>query len=472
MAMLVILASDGQRHYASDGQRHYADSTGLRIQGPMRVNKDAKAQAATGLRASAARYLGIRSGDFGLVLISSAYFFCLLSAYYTIRPIREEVGVAGGVENIPLLFTATLAGMLVAHPIFAAIVSRWPRRRFVTATYRFFMANLVIFFVVFRILPPETAVWAGRTFFVWTSIFNMFVVSVFWSFMTDIFRETEGRRLFGIIGVGGTLGAIAGSAATAFLAPRISLPTLLWLSVALIECAVLCVKALDRRVAETGQPLRGAAPSRPVIGGLPLDGVKRVLASPYLMGICLFMFLFTTGSTFLYQMQADIMGRTFLDPGERTSVFAQLNLAVNIITLFLQLFLTGRLLKRFGVGVTLSLLPLLSAVGFVVLGTAPVFAVFAIFQVLRRAGEFALARPAREVLYTALDREDKYKAKNFIDTFVYRAGDQIGAWSYAGVRALGTGMSAAALAMAPVSAVWLVVGLWLGRKHKTKVAGK
>lgn len=450
------------------------------------------------------RLTGARPEETGIVLLSAAYFFCILSAYYVIRPIREEMGVAGGVENLPWLFTATLVAMLLVHPVYAAIVSRWPRKRFVSLTYRFFILNLFIYYLLLTGLTDSTAIlWVGRSFFVWISVFNLFVVSVFWSFMTDIYRERQGRRLFGLIGVGGTLGGIVGSSITAFLVGQLAPATLLWFSILLLECAVRCVKGLDRRVgrlraggdagaetdtteAQAGAPARKpSAPeggpdearengvpgaesetSDPVIGGTALEGIQRVLASPYLLGICAFMLLFTVGSTFLYNIQAEIMSRTFSDPAQRTSVFARIDLAVNVMTLFTQLFLTGRIMKWLGVGFALALLPLLSMVGFLALGAAPVFAVFVVFQVLRRAGNFAVAVPTREVLYTVLPRRDKYKAKNFNDTFVYRAGDQTGAWSFAGLGALGLGTAALAWTMVPVAGLWLVVALWLGKRQR------
>lgn len=424
-------------------------------------------------RTFAERLTGARPEEARLVLLSALYFFFLLSAYYVIRPIREEMAVAGGVENIPWLFTGTLTAMLVVHPIFAAVVSRWTRRRFVTLTYRFFMLNLVVYFVLLRVVDEGAAsVWIGRTFFVWISVFNLFVVSVFWSFMTDIFRERQSRRLFGLIGVGGTVGGIVGSAITAFLVGFLSPATLLLFSVLLLEGAVVCLKALDSRCAASPVAAEGAAAgprgggeADDVIGGSALEGIRRVLASPYLLGIGAFMLLFTIGSTFLYNIQADIVSRTFATGAERTSVFARIDLSVNILTLFTQLFLTGRILKWLGVRLALGVLPVLSVLGFLALGAAPVFAVFVVFQVLRRAGNFALAVPTREVLYTVLPRRDKYKAKNFNDLFVYRAGDQIGVWSFAGLRALGLGSSALALTMVPLAGLWLLTALWLGRKQ-------
>ena len=428
-------------------------------------------------RTFAAWLTGARPEEAGLVLLSALYFFFILSAYYVIRPIREEMAVAGGVENIPWLFTGTLTAMLLVHPIFAAVVSRWTRRRFVTLTYRFFMLNLLVYFVLLRIVTDgDASVWIGRTFFVWISVFNLFVVSVFWSFMTDIFRERQSRRLFGLIGVGGTVGGIVGSAITAFLVGFLSPATLLLFSVLLLEGAVICLKALDSRCAASPVPAEGSAggpghrsgdggATDEVIGGSALEGIRRVLASPYLLGIGGFMLLFTIGSTFLYNIQADIVSRTFATGAERTSVFARIDLSVNILTLCTQLFLTGRILKWLGVRLALGILPVLSVLGFLALGAAPVFAVFVVFQVLRRAGNFALAVPTREVLYTVLPRRDKYKAKNFNDLFVYRAGDQIGVWSFAGLRALGLGSSALALTMVPLAGLWLLIALWLGRKQ-------
>jgi AAA family ATP:ADP antiporter len=303
-------------------------------------------------------------------------------------------------------------------------------------------------------------------FFVWTAVFNLFVVSVFWSFMTDVFTSAQGKRLFGFIGFGGTLGGIVGSVVTASLAEVIGPVNLLLVSMVLLELSTQAVLALGR--------LMGAAADRrsgdhdAVIGGGTLAGVSHVLASPYLLGICAYMILFTIGSTTLYLQQAEIADKSFTDAGARTAFFAQIDLAVNILTLATQVFLTGRIVKLLGVAVTLTLLPALSAIGFATLGALPTIAVFVVFQVLRRAGEFAVARPAREVLYTVLSREDKYKAKNFIDTFVYRLGDQIGAWSTAAFTALGMTAAAEALVAVPLSLLWLGVGLWLGRQQEAK----
>ena len=411
----------------------------------------------------------VRPDEVRALLLSCLYFFCLLSAYYIIRPMREQMGVTGGVRNLPWLYTGTLLSMLAVHPPFAALVARLPRRRFITLSYRFFAANILAFFLLFHVLGDGTAsVWAGRIFFVWTSVFNLFVVSVFWAFMVDIFRGDQARRLFGFIGVGGTLGGIAGAALTAGLAERVGPDNLLLVSALLLEVAVQCVRRLAdssvRAEVKTGEPF--LRDGEAVIGGRVLAGIWHVLRSPYLLGICVYMLLFTFGSTVLYFLQAQIADKAFSDRASLTAFFASLDLAVNVLTLVTQAFLTGRIIRLIGVTMTLGLLPILSIVGFTALGAVPVLAVFVVFQVLRRAGEYAVARPAREVLYTAVSREDKYKAKHFIDTFVYRAGDQVGAWSMAGMTALGLGVTGSAFVAAPFAAVWLVVALWLGRKHR------
>lgn len=453
--------------------------------GPM--NRDSQ----NPLMAALVRLTGTRPDEAVTVLLSALYFFLILSAYYVLRPIRDAMGVAGGTQNLKWLFTATAVAMLLAHPLFAAIASRWPRKRFVTVTYRFFMLCLVAFFLLLDALPhgEQASIWVGRTFFVWISVFNLFVVSVFWSFMTDLYRERQSRRLFALIGVGGTLGAILGSSITAFLTGIFSPQALLWCSVLFLECAVFCLKRLDRRAGSpkptrpTGGEGRGDSPSdhkacaetardeapelgEEIIGGSPLEGIARVFRSPYLLGICVFMLLFTIGSAFIYGMVSRAVELTFPDDTQHPAIFARMDLAVNVLTLLTQLFLTGRIVKRLGVGLTLALLPLLSMLGFFTLAVAPVFVVVVVFNVLRRAGNFAIAVPMREVLYTVLPRRDKYKGKNFNDTFVYRTGDQIGIWSFGELGALGLGTAALAWTMVPVAGLWLLLSLWLGRRQR------
>ena len=357
--------------------------------------------------------------------------------------------------------------------------------RFISLTYRFFMSNLLIFFALLWLAPEGWNIWIGRIFFIWASVFNLFVVSVFWSFMTDIFGTKQGKRLFGFIGVGGTFGGILGSSLTAFLAVPLGPRNLMIVSVIFLEIAVLCVRNLSKlslgwsapsldggdRNAPAPPPEEQPAPDvrrppdlRPEepIGGGVLDGIAHVLKSPYLLGICGYMFLFTILSTFLYFQQADIVGRVFEDRALRTAVFARIDLAVNILTVLTQIFLTGRIMKFLGVGFTLAILPIVSVIGFATLGVWPALTVVIVFQVLRRAGNYAVARPTREVLYTVVPREDRYKSKNFIDTFVYRSGDQVGAWSYTFMGWFGLSLAAIAFVAVPIAGMWMLIALGLG----------
>ena len=411
------------------------------------------------------RIINVKPEEVRALLWSCAYFFCILAAYYIIRPIRDEAGVAGGIRNLPWLFTGTMIAMLVVNPPFAALVARLPRERFIRIAYRLFQASLVLFFALFTFLPDEQRVWIGRSFYIWTSVFNLFVVSVFWGFMADAFDSDQGKRLFGFIGVGGTLGGIVGSAITATLVQSVGSAGLLLVSAVLLEAAVQSVRQLSglfaRRSVGDTRPQRGEQ----VIGGGIWDGVTHVLRSPYLLGICGYMLLYTIGSTFLYFQQADIVKNARTDPEAQTALFAQIDLAVNVLTVLVQAFLTGRIMKGLGVAGTLAIVPAISIAGFLGLGFAPSIAMLVAFLVLRRAGNFAVARPSREVLYTVVSREDKYKAKTFIDTFVYRFGDQVGAWANPLLGALGLSMAGIALVAAPISALWLGVGYWLGRRQ-------
>jgi AAA family ATP:ADP antiporter len=389
----------------------------------------------------------------------------VLSAYYILRPIRDDMGVAGGVENLPWLFTGTLLGMIVVNPLFAALVARLPRARFIAIAYRFFIANLLLFVFLLKTANTEQNIWIGRIFFIWTSVFNLFVVSIFWALMVDVFDSEQSKRLFGFIAAGATLGGIVGSSVTAALAQHVPAIYLLVGSTLLLELSVFSVRRLSRLA--TGLQHRPQAPdSQQAIGGSALSGLTHAFKSPYLVNVSLYILFYAITSTLLYFQQADIARHNFPDRGARTAFFARIDLWVNILTLGAQLFLTARVLRALGVAFTLSILPALSVIGFGAIALAPTVVVLVIYQVLRRAGNFSFARPSREVLFTVVPREDKYKAKSFIDTVIYRAGDQVGAWSYAGLGLIGLSMTAIAVVAVPISAAWLLNGFWLGRKQE------
>jgi AAA family ATP:ADP antiporter len=417
------------------------------------------------------RMLDVRPAELGALGWSWLYIFSVLSAYYILRPIRDEMGVAGGVENLQWLFTGTLLGMILVNPPFAALVAKLPRVRFISIAYRFFIANLLLFVLLLKMASAEQNIWIGRVFFIWTSVFNLFVVSVFWALMVDVFNSEQSKRLFGFISAGATLGAIVGSSITASLAGHVPTTYLLVGSAVLLEVAVFSVRRLSRLSDVLHRRPTAGAEETP-IGGTVLSGLTHAFKSPYLVNVSIYILLYAITSTFLYFQQADIARQAFVDRGARTAFFAHIDLWVNILTLAAQLFVTGRVLRAFGVAFTLATLPALSVVGFSVLAVTPTLVILVIYQVLRRAGNFAFARPSREVLFTVVPREDKYKAKSFIDTVVYRTGDQAGAWSFAGLSFIGLGMVGIAIVAVPISLAWLVNGLWLGRKQERLASGE
>ena len=414
--------------------------------------------------------LPVTPAEVGTLGWSWLYLFSVFFAYSVIRPMRDEAGVAGGVENLPWLFTGTLVGMLIVNPPFAALVAKLPRSRFIALTYRFFALNLLAFLVLFKTTTGDANIWVGRVFFIWTSVFNLFVVSVFWAFMVDVFTSDQARRLFGFVAGAATVGSILGSGLTASAVESYGVPALLLVSTLLLEVAVVC----SRRLAAKSAAMHKAAKveSEQLIGGGILAGLTNAVRSPYLLNICLYMLLYSLLSTFLYFQQADIVDKTFANRAARTAFFARVDLLTNVLTIGAQLFVTGRVMKALGVALTLSIVPLVTVLGFALLGSWPAVGIAVGFIVLRRAGNFAFARPTREVLFTAVSREDKYKTKNFIDTVVYRLGDQVGAWSRGWLGAIGLGASGIAWVAVPISMVWLVNAWWLGRRQQAMAAGE
>jgi ATP:ADP antiporter, AAA family len=426
------------------------------------------------LHALLRRVVDVRAGEVRAMLTSFAFFFFLLSSYFVLRPIRDAVAAASGVTKLPWLFAGTLTVTLICNPLFSGLVARIPVRRVIPVSYHFFVASFLIFYVALRYLAAgegsRVDVLMSRAFFIWTTVFALFNTSIFWSLMADVFRSEQAKRMFGFIGVGGTLGSIIGSAATAALAPRLGAVNLLLVSAALVELAIITIVAFP--LSSHGTADVGARrPDREVIGGSIWAGFTNVVRSPYLLAICAFMILYTIGSTVLYFAQSDIVGRFYADRTARTAILAELETATQVLTVLTQIFFTGRIIRWLGLAASLAVLPVLSIVGFSALGAMPVFATLAIFMVLRRASNFALTNPAMEVLFTVVSREDKYKAKNIIETFVYRGGDQVGAWIYAGLAGLGLSLSGISFAAIPFAAVWFGIAMWLGRRQAALAAG-
>ena len=412
------------------------------------------------------KIVDVKPDEIRALWLGFVFNFMVLGGYYVIRPIRDEIGASSGVENLPWMFTATLVAMLVANALFSALVAGMSRRKFIPIAYRFFIANLVIFSVLMRVLTPAQQAWLGRTFFVWLSVANLFVVTVFWAFMTDLFSNEQGKRLFGFISIGGSLGAIIGGSITAWLVKPIGAANLLLVSGVMFEVAAQSVRFFPADFARGQQTSQDRRAEDAAIGGSLWSGITHIFRSPYLFGLFAFIIFYSTTSTWAYFQQSDLAGHGFADRAARTTFFANLDRSVNTLTLLGQLFLTGRLLKWLGVTPTLIIMPALSLIGFVFIGVSPLLAVLAVFQVLRRAATFAFMRPAREVLFTVLRREDKYKAKSVIDTFAYRVGDQLGAWSYRGLNALGFGLRGISFITIPIIAAWLALSVWLGHKQR------
>ena len=353
-----------------------------------------------------AKIVDVKPDEIRALWLAFIFNFLVLGGYYILRPIRDEIGAAGR-EHLSWLFTATLLTMLVGNALFSALVARMSRRRFIPIAYRFFIANLLIFYLLMRTLPGGPNVWVGRIFFVWVSVFNLFVISVFWAFMTDVFSTEQAKRLFGFIAIGGTLGAILGGTITASLVRQIGTANLLIASAVMLEAGAWCVRFFpasfqtqDRPV--SAAPRRGEHPqdqhdegAEKPIGGSLWAGITHVARSPYLLGICGFILLHTITATLIYFQQADIIAPAIPDRAARTEFFANLDRAVNTITVIVQLFLTGRLLKWLGVGLTLSMLPLFSIIGFIGLGLMPILGLLAVFQVLRRAADYAIGNSER-----------------------------------------------------------------------------
>jgi len=410
------------------------------------------------------RIIDVRPSEMPALAWAWLYIFSLLSSYYILRPIRDQMGIAGGVKNLQWLFTGTLIGMLVLNVPFSYLVKTFPREKFIAISYRFFIVNILLFAVALYVATPEQTIWIGRVFFIWTSVFNLFVISIFWQMIVDVFASEQGKRLFGFIAAGATLGAIAGSIFTVSTVKHMAPGYLMIGSAIMIEIAVFCVRRLSALSASLSERPRAEQEERP-IGGTLLAGFRDALSSSYLLNVSLFLLLYAITSTFLYFQQASVISHAFSSRAAQTQFFASIDLGVNILTLAVQLFLTGRILKRFGVGTTLSLLPAASVLGFGAVALLPSLVSVVAFQIVRRAGNFSIARPTREILFTVVPREERYKAKSFIDTAVYRLGDQLGAWSFALLSTLKLGATEISIVAAAASAIWLANSWWLGRRQ-------
>jgi ATP:ADP antiporter, AAA family len=426
------------------------------------------------------RVADVEDGEVRPVLWACVYCFFVLASFYVLRPLREEMGI----NKLPQNYLWTLLATVVMVPLFSALVSRFSRRRFIPFAYRFFALNLVGFFLLFQWLPEDSRVIWARVFYVWLSVFNLFVVSVFWGYMADVFSSGQGKRLFGLIAAGGTLGGIAGAGFTTIAVERLGTHAMFLVAALVVEAAVQSFRRVDRLPLALGPvgnlSLDGFAEKVAAVAARKEERLDRngwwggftlVLRSPYLLLYCLFMLLFTNSSTFAYFEQARFVKAASADPAARTAIFAQIDLWVNVLALAVQMLLTGRLVRWLGLGLALCILPILSLGGFGALLVWPALTTLMVFQVLRRGTDYAVSKPTREVLFTVLPREEKYKAKSFIDTFVYRGGDALSAnLLYPVVSAGDDPARRVALFSVPVTALWITVSLVLSRRQQRLAA--
>lgn len=398
------------------------------------------------------------------VLLAALYFFCVLTALMVLRPAREALGMQRGIEDLRWLFYGTALITLLVNPVFGWLVSRLRRMAFISATYGFFLLSLLVFYGLLIVAPQAVGERSGQVFYVWFSVFNLFSTMVFWAVMADSFTLEQGKRFFALIAVGGTLGAVAGPLLASQLAQPFGTPILLLVAVVFLALAVLSAWWLTR--------VRGKAEARylqlgeRVIGGSAWAGLRSVFHSPYLLGIAAYVIILAVMATFIYFTRLQMVAALGEDVDMRTAIFARIDLATQLATLLLQAVVAGRIMKRFGVAITLTLLPITVALGFIGLAMVASLVVLVIFEACFRAVQRAITRPARETLYTVINREDKYKAKAFIDTFVYRTGDIVGAQTEGALGRTSLGLYALASVAVPLALIWAMLGLWLGRRQQ------
>jgi AAA family ATP:ADP antiporter len=403
--------------------------------------------------------------ELAAALWAFVYFFALLAAYYVLRPIRDEMAIQVGQANLQEIFSLVFLTMLVVTPIFGWLTGHFPRKRLLPWLYGFFIANLLGFYLAFEAGGTQSPV-VARTFFVWVSVFNLFAVSVFWSLMADLFTTAQARRLYGFISAGGTAGALAGPSLTAALVTVVGAKGMVLVSAAFLLVVVVAIFQLRRWAQQVGASGESAE-EVPLPGGI-WSGITDIVQSPYLLGICLFLFLYSLLSTFLYFQQTELIPAAISDSAERTRLLATVDIAVNVLTLLIQLAAFGALIRRLGIVPLLVAMPVISMLGFGVLALYPALTTLVVFGIVRRAGEYAISKPARETLFNVLPAEQKYKAKNVIDTLIHRGGDASSSWIFAGLRALGLSTHGMTWLAVPVAGVWCATALLLGRAARSR----
>jgi ATP:ADP antiporter, AAA family len=396
------------------------------------------------------------------VVTAFLLFFCVLGGYFAVRPVRETVGTILGEDRVADLYGWTWVASLAIVPIYGALCARFRRSAFLPWIYALVAVSLVV--VSFALGSTESPIAVGQFFYVWISVLNLFIVSVFWSFLLELFDAEQTKRLFGVIAAGGTTGALVGPLITDLTVESIGNSGVLLVGAGFFFVAIVCQRAL-LRLAPTFAGASGIKGDERPMGGNPFAGFSLVLKSPYLLGIMLFVILLASVNTLLYFEQLRLVKETFPDEESRTQVFARLDYIVQGLTVLFQLLVTGRMASRLGVTALLTIVPLLMVAGFMGLAATGTFAVLAVVFVLRRVGEYAFIRPGREMLFSRVDTETKYKAKNLIDVPVYRGGDFLAAQVQTALKAGGMSFAGVALLGAALAAAWAANGWWLGRRQ-------
>lgn len=406
--------------------------------------------------------------EWQVVLWAAAWFFFVLLSYSVVRPVRETMGAIGGTKQLQGLMLVTFVVMLFAVPVYSTLVNRLPRRWLVRVVFHFFCASLLGFSVSLHWGSQPVQVWSARVFFIWVNVFGLFATSVFWSVLADLFSSDQGKRLFGRIAAGGTVGAIVGSLLTSQIATRLTTAGLLLIPIAALQAGLWCAWRLEKQVASDphfGSPNASSDDQAVAHGGL-WEGVTHVMRSSYLASICVFLFFVQAAGTQLYFQQAEIVGANVLDDQVKTQVFAYIDFSTQLLTLTAQMVLSGWILRRLGVGAALMVLPLIYLVSFSALSVYGSLAVVATAMVVTRAAGYGITVPAREVLFTVVSREDKYKSKSFIDTVVLRGGDAISGQICGSLRNIaGFGFATLNLWTVPITILWAFAAYRLGRRQ-------
>ncbi len=421
------------------------------------------------LKTTLEKLVNVKAGEIVALLTSCAYFYLLLCSYYIIRPIRNEMVIENGVANIQWLLLFAALVMLAIVPVFGWLTSHFKTRQFLAYCTLFFASNLFIFFLLFDQNDTHRSIWISRGFYVWVNVFNMFIISLFWSFMNDVFSQTQSRRLFAFIAAGGTAGALTGPLITSLLVEKIGLGYLLLIAAIILSLTIVCINHLShwQNPSNVNSKEQTDIQNKSIKGGV-FDGIALILRSPYLLSICCFIILFALLSTFLSIQLAETIEHLFSDSAERTKLFSLADLATNVLTLLFQLSFTGKIINKFGYRTTLMLLPIGLTIGFLLLIFAPVLSVMIALSIFYRAGNYAIMKPTRAMLFTVVSRAEKYKAKNVIDTAVMRSGNVLSAWLYSGIQALGAGALGIAVIGSGLGFIWSGVSYWLGNQYRHK----